>query len=71
MIERDSRELQLVCDATSERYPRTYDRDDFERMIADARSDGWIVRIERGEWRHYSPQSRSAINEFEPVADIG
>jgi hypothetical protein len=64
MIEREAGQMQLVCDATSVRHPRSYDHDDFEVMIEDAKSDGWIVKIEKGDWKHYSPESRSAKVEF-------
>ena len=70
MIDREGSEMQMVCDATGTRHPKTYDREDFDIMIADAREDGWPIKIEKGEWRHYCPASRSAAAEFEELLDI-
>lgn len=64
-IERDGPEMQIVCDATGERYPQSYDRDDFYRMVADAKADGWRVVLEKGEWRHYRPMTGDV--EFDPL----
>lgn len=70
MIEYSGPEMQLVCDATSTRYRRTYDRDEFFTMLADAKEDGWRVALERGQWRHYSPESQSAREEFALLPEI-
>lgn len=70
MIEYQGAEMQLVCDSTSTRYRRTYDRDEFFTMLADAKDDGWRVVLERGQWRHYAPESRSAREEFAMVPDL-
>tara|TARA_R100000049_G_C1902140_1_gene51845 strand:+ start:416 stop:628 length:213 start_codon:yes stop_codon:yes gene_type:complete len=67
-IERDLYENTVVCDTTGERYKRTYDIDDFDRMIADIKDDGWKVVLERGRWRHYSPEAQR--DEFEAFDDI-
>lgn len=70
MIDRSNSELELVCDATGERYPRTYDFDEFHKMLADAKEDGWLVMIQRGEWRHYSPKALSTADDLMEVAEI-
>lgn len=70
MIDRSNSELELVCDATGERYPRTYDFDEFHKMLADAKEDGWLVMIQRGEWRHFCPKTLSTEDDLAEVADI-
>lgn len=54
-VDRDCGEITLVCDSLGVRYKRTYDSDDFDRLIADAKEDGWAVVLEGRIWRHYSP----------------
>lgn len=70
MIDRDDSQMQIVCDSLGTRCPKTYDNEDFDQMIADIKEDGWLVILERGAWRHYSPDSRSAENEFAGLPEI-
>lgn len=70
MIEREYGEMTIVCDSTGTRYRRSYEHDDFDRMIADAKSDGWLIKLERGNWRHYSPESKSVFAEFEAMDGV-
>jgi hypothetical protein len=68
MIDRSNSELELVCDSTGERYPRTYEPDEFHKMLADAKEDGWVVMLRGGEWRHLCPKAMS--DDFVEVPDI-
>ncbi len=70
MIDHSNYELELICDATGERYPRTYDPDEFHKMLADAKEDGWLVTIQKGEWRHFCPKALSTEDDLAEVADI-
>lgn len=67
MIDRDGREMTLICDATGKQYPKTYDSCEFHQMLCDAKGDGWKVVQEQGEWKHYSPESSEAAVEFESL----
>jgi len=70
VIDRSNSELELVCDATGEHYSRTYDADEFYKMLADAKEDGWLVVIQRGEWRHFCPKALSTENDLAEVEGI-
>jgi hypothetical protein len=55
MIERQfgGRELNLVCDECGEVYGGCpYGGDDFDKMMADARTDGWKNFRREGGWRN-------------------
>lgn len=48
-IHRDGREQYLEC----EECPETSDpSENFEQMIGAAKSKGWIIKLEGGEWTH-------------------
>lgn len=66
MIWRDRSEMNLVCD-TCEADGKTYDTDDFNRMIADAKEAGWRITIEKGEWTHKCPACAGVKGDFEAV----
>ena len=70
MIDYQGPEIQLVCDSTARRYKRTYDRDEFFTMLADAKEDGWLVTLQAGEWRHFSPEAQSVADEISAVPDV-
>lgn len=70
MIEHEYGAMRIVCDLTGERFSEDYSEDYFYRMIEDAKEAGWIIRPEGGEWRHYSPKTRGAAAEFEPVIGV-
>lgn len=53
-IEREAGLQHLVCDCGSSQR-RTYERDEFDVMIADAKGDGWIISRAGGEWQHTCP----------------
>ncbi len=42
-IETHDRRTQVTCDHCPASYPNTYARDDFDVMIADARTAGWRI----------------------------
>ena len=62
MIERDRSELSMVCDSTGLVFPESFD--DLESLVEAAKANRWRITREHGEWRHYSPESQSAISEF-------
>ena len=70
MIDHSGHEIELVCDATGERYARTYEHDEFHKMLADAKEDGWFVTIQKGEWRHFCPKAMSTESDFVSIPDI-
>lgn len=43
MIARDESRLQVVCDHCPTSYPNTYEAEDFDVMISDARTAGWRI----------------------------
>lgn len=53
-IERHAGRQQLVCDCGISQ-PKTYERDEFYVMLADARETGWTVSRVAGEWTHTCP----------------
>lgn len=54
-IERYRGQSQITCDDCGESQPRTYEADEFDVMVADAKRDGWRMQKEDGEWCHYCP----------------
>ena len=69
MINRSRFEQQLVCDDCGDE-GETFDNDDFRRMIANAKDDGWSIRLVRGEWTHTCRQcveSSKAGGDFDEV----
>ncbi|RUV69675.1 MAG: hypothetical protein EOR26_05225 [Mesorhizobium sp.] len=51
MIEKHSGLQQIVCECgISQR--RTYQADEFDVMISDARSEGFVIAKVAGEWQH-------------------
>lgn len=51
MIEKHSGLQQIVCECgVSQR--RTYQADEFDVMLADARDEGFIIAKVAGEWTH-------------------
>lgn len=68
MIEREYQTQFIVCDGCEDAWTEPYDRDDFNRMIQDAKEAGWSVRSGRGEWVHKCPVcARDEEREFEEV----
>lgn len=51
MIEKEAGLQQIVCECgTSQR--RTYQADEFDVMISDARGEGFVITKVAGEWVH-------------------
>jgi uncharacterized C2H2 Zn-finger protein len=68
VINREYGEQQIVCDQCETTATKFYDRDDFRRMVDDAKEDGWLVRSGNGEWTHTCPKcAPSDDDEFEDV----
>lgn len=67
MIDREYGETRLICDSCGDWQKKTYDRDEFRRMIDDAKEDGWLVRSGRGEWTHTCPKCAPVADDFDEV----
>ncbi len=59
MIERHSGRQQLVCDCGFAQ-PRSYEGDEFDVMVDDARAGGWAIQRIAGTWTHICPSCREA-----------
>jgi len=51
MIERHSGQMQIVCECGASQR-RTYQVDEFDVMVSDARSEGFVITKVAGEWQH-------------------
>jgi hypothetical protein len=51
MIERHSGRMQIVCECGFAQ-TRTYEADEFDMMVCDARDEGFVIAKVAGEWRH-------------------
>ncbi|MCB1476591.1 MAG: hypothetical protein H6883_07030 [Rhodobiaceae bacterium] len=58
-IERHAGMMQLVCDCGATQ-PETYEHEDFDVMVADARDAGWKISKMAGEWEHTCPDCAEA-----------
>jgi hypothetical protein len=52
-IEALGRNRQVTCDGCPAAYPNTYDADDFDIMIDDAKTAGWHITRRGGKWLHF------------------
>lgn len=43
-IAREDGRMQICCDSCPASYPNTYAAEDFDVMVADARTAGWTIR---------------------------
>lgn len=59
MIERHAGLQQIVCDCGVSQ-PRTYQADEFDVMVSDARAAGWSIQRIAGEWTHTCPDCRES-----------
>ena len=68
MIDREYGETRLVCDSCGDWQKDTFDRDEFRRMIDEAKAEGWSVKSGRGEWAHLCPNCALADDlDFEEI----
>lgn len=51
MIERHAGLMQIVC-ACGASQRRTYQTDEFDVMVSDARAEGFVIAKVAGEWQH-------------------
>lgn len=51
MIRKYAGEIELVCDSCGVEGP-SYDDDQFDRMISEAKGDGWSITRPEGTWQH-------------------
>lgn len=47
-------QVYLCCDECGAETP-AFDSDDFLKLVAAARGDGWHIKQDRGEWSHACP----------------
>ena len=57
-VEHHAGRRQLVCNGCDVAHPKTYERDEFDVMIADAKAAGWTIARVAGEWTHSCPDCR-------------
>lgn len=69
MIDREYGETRLICDDCGDWQRETYDRDEFRRMIDDAKQDGWLVRP-GSEWTHLCPKCAAVKDEDFDEVDL-
>lgn len=60
-VEHHAGRIQLVCDACDTAQPTSYERDEWDVMIADAKAAGWSVARVAGEWTHACPDCRAPV----------
>ncbi|RUV71010.1 MAG: hypothetical protein EOR30_19000 [Mesorhizobium sp.] len=51
MIERHAGQQQIVCECGAAQR-RTYQADEFDVMVSDARAEGFVIAKVSGEWTH-------------------
>jgi hypothetical protein len=51
MIEKHAGLQQIVCDCGASQR-RTYEADEFDVMVSDARAEGFVITKIAGEWTH-------------------
>lgn len=51
MIERHAGLQQIVCECGASQ-TRTYQADEFDVMVSDARREGFVIAKVAGEWQH-------------------
>lgn len=52
MIERHSGKVQILCGECGYAQHRTYEPDEFDVMVSDARDEGFVITKVAGEWQH-------------------
>jgi Fe2+ or Zn2+ uptake regulation protein len=56
-IERTAARIQIICDSCPA-LTDTYDQDDFQIMMTDARAAGWSSQKINTEWQNTCPDCR-------------
>lgn len=51
MINRDGDTMQLACDGCGQE-GNTFDKDEFDPMVAEAKAEGWRIAKPEGRWVH-------------------
>lgn len=51
MINKLAGQIQMVCDTCQNETP-DFDEDEFDRMVAAAKADGWVITRPDGCWEH-------------------
>ncbi|RUU29708.1 hypothetical protein [Mesorhizobium sp. M6A.T.Ce.TU.016.01.1.1] len=51
MIEKLAGQQQIVCECGASQ-TRTYQADEFDVMVSDARREGFVITKVSGEWQH-------------------
>lgn len=55
-IERDGDQIEIACDDCPAGLGKTYERDEFDVMVEDAKALGWRISRVDGRWRHRCPK---------------
>jgi len=56
MINRAFGRMEIVCDSCEDETTKSYSTDDFDIMVADARSSGWVIQpVDGGAYHHTCP----------------
>lgn len=57
-VEHHAGRQQLVCNGCDTAHGKTYERDEFDVMLADAKAAGWTFAKVAGAWQHTCPDCR-------------
>ena len=64
MLTKTPTQLWLTCDECGEE-TRSYDDDEFIRMMDDAKADGWEICKNRfSQWEHFCPECNRQTNRL-------
>lgn len=64
MIENNNGIFEVYCDASMCESYEAYDTDnDWQEMISDMKSDGWLIIKEKGDWTHICPDCADEYKE--------
>lgn len=56
MIERDGDQMEIACDECPAGLGRSYESDEFDIMVDDAKRARWRIYREGNAWRHRCPE---------------
>lgn len=54
-IEKYGYKREVTCDGCGHGFGKSFDADDFDVMIDEAKKAGWKIRKEDEGWAHYCP----------------
>lgn len=56
MIERDGDRIEITCNDCPAGLGKSYEQDEFDVMVDDAKAAGWRISREDGKWVHRCPK---------------